>query len=459
MSYFNSISQNSIVDSVNSNSSTLGASLTWNAAGTGVSTLGFQGIQIIVTSTQNMTLKVEQGITNSTFQVTDTYPFNTITNNFSITIKIVSLFVRVSITNNGATTATYSVNTLLTPITEPLPRSSDVNINGEHLKVGVYELSDQWGDEAHISPSGWLDVNQPYRLVGTTFGASIDTSFWTATNNGTASASGVANSIATITSGTGTNGWAQLFTVRSARFVFNNAMKSRQLILIPTVTVANTNRYWGAFTATAGSAGVLPTTIDGYYFALNGSGVLSVNSRNAGGTVNSIASGSFNGELSQYTIDTNVHVYEIVYLIAKVQFFIDDVLIHTFIPTTTILSSTQTLLLGAIATTSATNSGSIQMWAGTIHRLGRDKTAPKWIYIHGAVTAQVLKIGAGNLHSIIDNGGTGTSITLYDAVTTTNTIAIINPRATSMYSYNLDFYTGLTITTVGGTTDITVVFE
>jgi hypothetical protein len=114
----------------------------------------------------------------------------------------------------------------------------------------------------------------------------------------------------------------------------------------------------------------------------------------------------------------------------------------------------------AIATNSVgTTTASLEIWEVGIIRLGRDLTAPIWEYIHGAVTAQILKRGAGTLHAIIDNSGTGTSLTLYDALTATNPIAIINPRATSMYSYVLDFYTGLTITTVGGTADITVVFE
>lgn len=53
-------------------------------------------------------------------------------------------------------------------------------------------LTDIIGNPIRISPIGHMEVNQPYRLVGTSFDGSIDTNFWTATNNGTASASGVA---------------------------------------------------------------------------------------------------------------------------------------------------------------------------------------------------------------------------------------------------------------------------
>jgi len=468
MSYFPSITQNTVIDTANSNSGTLGAGLTWNAAGTGTSTLGFQGIQIVVQSTQNMQITVEQGITNSTFQISDDYLYNVIKGDFGITIKIVSPYVRVSIKNTGSSSATYSINTTLTPITEPIPRSLDSNVNGDHLKVGVYEVTDQWGNSIHVSPAGWMDVNQPYRLVGTAFGSAIDANFWTATNNGTGSASGVATSIATITSGTGANAWAQMFTIRLARFIFNNAMKTKQLILIPIVTTANTNRYWGAMTATAGSAGVLPTVIDGFYFNLNGSGVLSVNSRNNGGTVNSISSGSFNGEVSTYIVDTNVHAYEIVYYIAKCQFYIDNQLIHTFTPTTAPLTATCTLQLGTIATTSGTNSGSIQMWAGTIHRLGRDLTCPIYRHQAGALANTVIKIGAGTLRAVVINQWlTGTTISLYDSATTTNAIALIVPTTIGgthqelpmTLTYGIEFYTGLTLTVVGGSTDVTVIYE
>jgi len=460
MSYFPSITQNTVIDVNNSNSSTLGTGLTWNAAGIGTATIGFQGIQLVVESTQNMTIVVEQGITSSTFQISDTYQYNVLKGDFGITVKIVSPFARVSIKNIGTTTATYSLNTTLTPITEPLPRSLDEYGN---LKVTVDGLDDHYGNHVKVSPIGTMNVDQPYRLVGTTFGASIDTPFWTATNNGTGSASGVATSQATITSGTAANAWGRFTSVRSGRFVYANPMKYRSLVRMTTLTQANTTRQWGAFTATAGSAGVLPIPIDGYFFSFDGADVISVNSRNAGGTINSVASGSFNGEVSQFFMDVNVHAYEIVFYLEKAQFYIDNILIHTLQPTTTLLSATCDLPIIYISTNSVgTTTASIITWAGTILRLGRDLTAPIWRNQAGAVTAQVAKTGPGVLRTFSYNSsGVNGTITLYDALTATNPIMTVttNGLVPVTWNLNLDFYTGLTYTTSAANHNITLVFE
>lgn len=460
MSYFPSITQNTVIDVNNSNSSTLGAGLTWNAAGIGTATIGFQGIQLVVDSTQNMTLVVEQGITSSTFQISDTYNYNVIKGDFGITVKIVSPFVRISIKNIGTATATYSLDTTLTPITEPLPRSLDEYGN---LNSTVKGLDDHYGNHVKISPTGTMNVDQPYKLIGTIFGATNDATFWTPTNNGTGSASGVATSQATITSGTGANSWGRFTSVRASRFIFANPMKYISLVILPTLTQANTTRQWGAFTATAGSAGVLPIPIDGYFFSFNGTDVLSVNARNAGGTITSVASGSFNGDVSQFFMDTNMHAYEIVFYLEKVQFYIDNYLIHTIQPTTTLLSSTCNLPIMYISTNSVgTTTASIVTWAGTILRLGRDLSAPIWLNRAGAVVASIAKSGPGVLRTLSYNSSnTNGTVTIYDALTATNPIMTIttNGLNPTTWSLNLDFYTGLTYTTSAANHNITLIFE
>jgi hypothetical protein len=466
MSYFPSITQNTVIDVANSNSSTLAAGATWNAAGVGTSTIGFQGAQVVVKSDQNMTLTIEQGITNSTFQISDQYNYNTITDDFGITVKIVSPFIRVSLKNIGSSLATYSVNSTLTPITEPLPRSLDSLGN---LKTAIYGIEDLHQNFVEISSLGTMNTNQPYRLVGTTFGASIDTNNWTATNNGTGSASGVSAGMATVTSGTAANAWGRFTSTRVGRAIVDNVTKYRGAVRMPTLTQANTNRQWGAFTATAGSAGVLPIPTDGYFFALNGANVLSVNSRNAGGTINSVASGSFNGLVSQFIMDTNVHAYEINYLYTETEFVIDGVLVHTFSPTTALLSSTQDLPIMILSTNSVgTTTASVEVWTSAIVRLGRDLTAPIYRHVAGALANTVLKVGSGTLRNVVVNQWvTGTIISLFDSATTTNAIAIINPTTTGgthqeqsfALNFGVDFYTGLTVTVVNGSTDVTIIYE
>jgi hypothetical protein len=62
---------------------------------------------------------------------------------------------------------------------------------------------------------------------------------------------------------------------------------------------------------------------------------------------------------------------------------------------------------------------------------------------------------------VICNASLGTSITLYDAVTSVNPIAILDPGSSGgrLAEYDLDFYNGLYVVSVGGTCDFTIVYE
>jgi len=458
MSYFPSITQNTVIDTANSNSGTLGAGLTWNAAGTGTITLGYQGIQLVVASTENMQITVEQGITSSTFQISDDYLYNVIKGDFGITVKVVSPYVRISIKNLGNLTATYSLNTTLTPITESIPRSLDqfgyLQTSVNRISAGAYQLKS--------GPMGTLDVDQPYRLCGTAFvGTTIDTTFWTATNGGTGSGVSAATvGIVILTSGTAAAGYANFITVRAARFIFAHPHKFRCIIRLTTAVIANSTRRWGSYTA-AGGPPVVP--VDGFWFEQTGAGVLTLNCRNNSGTITTVSSGSFNGDVSAYVLDTNAHAYEIIYFLGSAAYFVDTLLLHTFTPTTTMLSSTFTLPAQFISTSSAISSSAVmEVWAGMVLRLGRDTAAPIWRNQAGAVTAQVAKSGPGILRVLSYNsGGINGTVTLYDALTATNPIMTITTNGLIATTWNLDlpFYTGLTYTTSAGGHNITLVFE
>jgi hypothetical protein len=469
MSYFPSISQNVTVDTANSIAAqAINAGATWNSAGVGTSTLGVNSIQIIVKADQNCTIYVDQGNANNSFQLTDSYDYITI-KQFGLTVQAVSAYVRVRVKNVSITNATnVNVNTVLCPISNPLPRSLD---EYGYLKSAIYEINDEYGNKGIISPVGALDVNQPYRLVGASFGSVNDANFWTPTNNGigslavVGSGSGGINGMAIVASGTANNGYGMFTSVRLARFLIGNPNKGRFLLRIPVLTRTGCTRVWGVPTTT-GSGATPPSPSDGFFFSLSDTDVLSVNCFNSGSaSIASVNSGSFNGNVSSYTMDTNVHVYNIVYYIGKIQFYIDDILIHTMISTTTIPASTFTLPVSCYSKNSAsgTTTGTIELWSGSIHRLGRNESSPNLKYQNGAATAVVAKTGAGRLHRIIygqhPNGGT---ITVYDALTATNTIMIIslpNGATPTTYECGIDFYVGLTYTTSTANMNVTFVFE
>ena len=463
MSYFPGISQNVLSDTANSYASTIAAGVTWNSAGVGTSTLGVAGIQITVASDRNLHIYIDQGRTNASFQVTDEYDYNVIKGNFGLTVQAVGAYVRVRAKNITGTIANVLIDTVLCPIVEAVPRSLDEN---QYLKTAIYELNDEYGNKGIISPVGALDVNQPYRLVGASFGSAIDTIFWTATNNGAASAAGVATGFATVVSGTDANGYGMIQSVRNSRFIIGNPNKYRGLVRIPALTKAGTTRVWGAFTTT-GTGATPPSVDNGFFFSLNASDVLSVNCFNTGAaSIASVSSGSFNGTVSQYTMDVNVHVYNIVYYLGKIQFYIDEILIHTFTPTTVFPSLTFNLPANTYVKNSGTTSASIEVWSASIHRLGREISSPVWRNIHGitAGTGISLKVGQGYLHSVIVNSAGATStVSLYDGLSAVNPIALITGLSASTppvtITYGIDYYAGLWIATAHASTDITVIFE
>jgi hypothetical protein len=80
-----------------------------------------------------------------------------------------------------------------------------------------------------------------------------------------------------------------------------------------------------------------------------------------------------------------------------------------------------------------------------------------------AASTRILKRGAGKLRRVIVNSSVNsTIISLYDALSAANPIAIISPPngATPFaIDYDLDFYTGLVLTTTPNSANITVVWE
>ena len=470
MSYLtNRIQQNVIVDTNNAILNTVILSgATWNSSGIGTSTLGVNSIQIIASSTEDLEIYVDQGISSTSFQITDTYNFNVLKGGFGITVQAVGEYVRVRAKNVDISGATVTLSTYLCPMAEPLPRSLS---DRGHLFVNIQDIDDHFGNELLISPVGSMNISQPYKLVGAPFGSAPDTNFWTLSNSGTSSVATIANSKSTLTSGTAIGGFGQIQSFRSARFLIADPNICRTLTRVVNLSVSGCTRRWGAF-STASSATTTP--IDGFCFELNDANQLSCVCHSGGSQSYSAVNGSFNGDVSSFFMDTDMHIYNIIYYVGKVQFIIDDILIHQFIPTISMLTSTLTLPVGANVSNTSTNSGSLELWIGTIKRMGRESSAPLTKHTNGTVTSQNLKNGAGTFKSVhINTWTTATQIVFFDSLTSgatgsTSTLAIIRPltEGTShsiipfSMTYNLDFYVGLTVQVTGGTgSDLTILLE
>ena len=315
---------------------------------------------------------------------------------------------------------------------------------------------------ARINPgNGALAVDQTIRLIGPQFvGSTIDDQFWTLANNGAASAAALANGLVSLTSGTDNSGSGSLLSKQHARFLFVNPNEFRMVTRVTDATVADCTRRWGATKITAGT----PLTLDnGFYFSLSGAGVLSVNYKTAGGGATSIASGSFNGDVDTYVVDTNAHAYEILYFESQIWFIIDTVLIHSVIATTAKLTDDFSLhiLAESVNSGSGTTSGVLEVFASSILRIGSPTTIPIFVNLSANATT-VLKRSEGRLHRItVNEFGANSVITVYDNVAAAGaTIATIDSGLEQAFEYGCEFQDGLTIVIAGGTpSDITVVYD
>jgi hypothetical protein len=306
-----------------------------------------------------------------------------------------------------------------------------------------------------------LKVNQPYRLVGTVFGASVDSNFWTVATSGAGSASGVATALATVTSGTANSGYGKITSVRSARFLFAHPLLFRGAFRLTALTKAGTTRAWGAVSLST------VTPQNGVYFSVNESDVLSVNYV-SGGSVTSIASSSFN-VVPNYTMDTNVHAYEIVYFTMGIWFYIDNVLVHKVTPETSVLFQTLDTPINFWSTNSAggTTSASLECWNAVIISLGRELTSLTSKYQAGTTAGVNYKTGSGVVHGLVISAvSNNATITLYDNTAASGTILFASGAMAANtdpfllgFDEGLPFTTGLTLVISAANCTVTTIYE
>ena len=511
---YSAVTQNVLTAPGNTSSANLNSGNSYTFTGTAESTLGVNSIQVSLFADKNCLVKVQQSPNNSpNWDISDSYNY-TANDNFGITVQAVGAYFRVIVTTISLTTTTFRLTSILCPVVEALPRSLDANGN---LKVTLQK--DIFGNPIENSTLGEMLTVDRNRLVGTLFtGNTIDSNFWnTLSSVGTVTQAG---GNLTITSGTANGNFASIWSVRRARFVTGSSNKwrahfrmgdtgtanvkkrggvaaiSNYLFTVsgsPTVVAGNvyTNNSQeftvgiagtgvstvsmvgtgapaasGTLIQIVGSGGNLTFTsvatqavpVDGAYFELDGTTFSVVTCK--GGSETRVSSGSFNGQYGYtFALNTNNGVFEIAYGNGSVTFIANQVPIHKV----TASSGTWANALTFNAFADVTNSGAssaVSMFsrAMNITRLGSLTTATAWKYQPGNVTAEILKRGAGTLHTVVNNDSTG-SIILYDGATAINPIAALDcTKVFGPVTYNLDFSNGLCYTTAGGP-KVTIVYE
>ena len=148
----------------------------------------------------------------------------------------------------------------------------------DQLPLAVASYDNQISRYQRISPIGGAIVEQTTRLCGAQFEGSLANgaadNFWI-TARGTNATSVLAAKIVTLTSGATNSDWCSIRSEHVGRFLFANPNMFRSLVRFASVAAANTTTYIGAMSITNG----VPQ--NGFGFAVDGAGVVSVKSWNA----------------------------------------------------------------------------------------------------------------------------------------------------------------------------------
>ncbi|RKX66612.1 MAG: hypothetical protein DRP42_02750 [Tenericutes bacterium] len=444
--------QDVYVDTNNSSTDNLVAANSYTFTGVATSTLGIVGLQWSLKTDQNATVYIEESPDGTNWDIS--YPFDYIASKGGRgeTVQAAQAYWRIRVVLSNTTDTTYfRLDGVLCPIAVPMASalSPDGRCKSESTITG-YQNEDR---HAWITPLNDFAISPKYRLVGHSFsGAVKDSNFWseTVTNGGTADQ--VPGEIK-LTTNTTANGTCKYYSVHKARFVSGYPNMFTAGISFKTALTDDNIRRCGTYNGTEGVDG------DGYYFELDGS-TFSVGTRK-GGTDTRVSSGSFNGNYGSAWVPTAGTYYKLDIEITPMATFwyVNNILLHK------VGGGHQTGTITLPITMECNNDNGqdadIEMHCvgALISREGQLTTQGVFKYIAGAST-NILKYGAGTLHTIVNNDNSG-SLIAYDNTAGSGTIvcSIDLAKVLGTLSFNAPFSNGLTIVSTGAGVKVTVVYE
>jgi hypothetical protein len=211
-----------------------------------------------------------------------------------------------------------------------------------------------------------------------------------------------------------------------------------------------------------------PAPVDGYFGQINPDGTVSVGwAKN--GSLTIVPGDEFNRH-HVISMDNKVHAFEIHYFLMKVEFYLDDVLIHVIDTTNLTDDVTDTLSLPITAqcynTATGTTSASWIFHASVVIREGLYTTTPVSYYQAGTTAGAVLKYGPGTMRRlVISNVSNNSVITLYDNTAASGTVIWSSGAmgaTTQPFDVNLEgvpFEIGLTLVVSAAASNVIAVYE
>lgn len=452
------VEQGVVVSNLNSSNSNI-SGLSWYS-GLADSTLGVNSIQVVFTCNRNCTIYVDQSSDGTNWEISgDAFSYYYSKGGQSWTIQAVGTYFRTRVYNTSSSaTTTFRLSSIMCPWAEPVPRKLS---NEGNFKVGVYEIENDYGLKVGISPMSELRTTPHYKLIGSNFSNNFDTNYWAKINISGTGQADVGSGHMIIFNGTTQNSSMLVTSFRSARYMAGSANYFRGVVRCPSGVIPSgtIDKRWGAY---------LPS--DGFYFEQNTSGLALV-CRKLGSDSNRVFNGQFNGIFgSEYTLDENVHTYEIIYTNSKAYFTIDGDLLHTFTGSTSPLTTTLNLKCSAevVAGGNCQTNNTLNIRTMSISRLGEATSRPIYKNIN-SLGSGVLKDGPGTIDTIVfaSKGGNNNYLSLFDSISTATGI-LYGPLDTSTILTNeisfggqgLDFYSGLYYQLAGSTTaNLTIIYE
>lgn len=306
------------------------------------------------------------------------------------------------------------------------------------MDLSQIKILDSWGDEIGSTMIDQLMVASPIRLAGGVFnGSTPDSNFYEAssTTGGTATISGNILDMAVSTD----SGASIIAETKSlARYIGSNMNSFRTITRFGDTGVANNVRQFGVTNGL--------TFTDGFFFQLSGTTFSVVARTGSSDTV--VNSGSFNGSVTSWTVDTNFHTFEILYTNKSIEFYIDKVFIHKFTETTSALANTRHFkAFGRNANTGIGSVAHLYSQVISISRWGSATTQAKTYLQQGTTAGVQLKVGPGALHLLNISGVVNNSVvTLYDGTSTSGRVIWTSG---TMSNQTVPF--GVALDTSGGT--------